>query len=282
MDLNDMRKKFREKKAQKEVLSTSPNVEDVAHSAQLEEDHNSTSTKSGEPSTVSLSEISYSWERGDKYVTFSCSRLDNSCDETTGLLSLCCWISEKTRENDNWQNDNFAFVDSIDLGVLEKGYGFPDINQTFEIPDNLLQVINDMNKDEDEWHFVFTINELHEDSNRYIIYSINGENENEVIDSGIEELESVNEENVSYNTSSYYGESIILSRVKGIVANTLSVDSEDVVEGASFKDDLGADSLDLVELLMEFEKEFDIKIPDEIAAGISTIGDAVRLIEEKI
>ena len=176
-----MRKKFRERKEQEKVSSTSNNVEDNATVLGLEQNNEVTPTKSGDSSTVSLSELSYSYEKGSNQVTFSCSRLDNACDETTGRLSLNCWISEKTRENGNWQNDNYAFVDSTNLGSLEKGYGFPDINRTFIIPDNLVKIINDMNNDGNEWHFIFTVNELHEDGNDYIIHTINGPNENEGI-----------------------------------------------------------------------------------------------------
>lgn len=377
-----MRKKFREKKAQERVISTSPNIEETAHVAQFEEDKNSTPTKSGDSSTVSLSEISYAYEKGANKVTFSCSRLDNTCDDTTGLLSLCCWISEKTRENNNWQNDNYAFVNSIDLGALKKGYGFPDINRTFEIPNNLLKVINDMNKDEEEWHFIFTINELHEDGNNYIIHTINGQNENEgiklpisddsitivrdqdektfayidgeefsgtlcssnerfeiefkksvatylwcyhkngflavggnldndstpvyfddqdneinedvfekkygqefedIMAAGFAELESRIENNTTLNnTTSYYSDSYVFSRVKAIVIDQLGVEPYEVVESASFMNDLGADSLDAVELIMEFEKEFGITITDEEAEKIATIGDVVAYIEANI
>lgn len=176
-----MRKKFRERKAQEKDSSTSNNVENNATVLGLEQNNEVTPTKSGDSSTVSLSELSYSYEKGSNQVTFSCSRLDNACDETTGLLSLNCWISEKKRENGNWQNDNYAFVDSTNLGSLEKGYGFPDINRTFIIPDDLVKIINDLNNDGFEWHFIFTVNELHEDGNNYIIHTINGQNENEGI-----------------------------------------------------------------------------------------------------
>jgi len=74
----------------------------------------------------------------------------------------------------------------------------------------------------------------------------------------------------------------IATRVKKIIVEQLSVDEEKINEGASFIDDLGADSLDTVELVMAFEEEFEIEIPDDAAEGIQTFGDAVKLIEEKV
>ncbi|MCM1348947.1 MAG: acyl carrier protein [Firmicutes bacterium] len=71
----------------------------------------------------------------------------------------------------------------------------------------------------------------------------------------------------------------IASRVKAIIVDKLGVDENEVTETASFTTDLGADSLDTVELIMEFEKEFGINIPDEKAATIQTVGDAVAFIE---
>jgi acyl carrier protein len=61
----------------------------------------------------------------------------------------------------------------------------------------------------------------------------------------------------------------------------LGVSPDEIVPSASFIDDLGADSLDIVELVMLIEKEFDIEIPDEAAEGITTVGDAVTYIQEK-
>lgn len=72
----------------------------------------------------------------------------------------------------------------------------------------------------------------------------------------------------------------IASRVKAIIVDKLGVDENEVTETANFTQDLGADSLDTVELIMEFEKEFGITIPDEKAEGINTVGDAVSFIEE--
>lgn len=71
----------------------------------------------------------------------------------------------------------------------------------------------------------------------------------------------------------------IASKVKEIIVDKLSVDESEVTETASFSTDLGADSLDTVELIMEFEKEFGINIPDEEAEKISTVGDAIAYIE---
>lgn len=71
----------------------------------------------------------------------------------------------------------------------------------------------------------------------------------------------------------------IASRVKAIIVDKLGVDENEVTETASFTTDLGADSLDTVELIMEFEKEFGITIPDEKAETIQTVGDAVAFIE---
>lgn len=68
-------------------------------------------------------------------------------------------------------------------------------------------------------------------------------------------------------------------RVKNVIVDQLSVDPEEVKPEASFVDDLGADSLDVVELIMGLETEFDIEIPDEDAEKISTVGDAVDYIK---
>lgn len=71
----------------------------------------------------------------------------------------------------------------------------------------------------------------------------------------------------------------IESKVKAIIVDKLGVDEKDVTMEASFTTDLGADSLDTVELIMELEKEFDVNIPDEEAEKIATVGDAVKFIE---
>jgi acyl carrier protein len=72
----------------------------------------------------------------------------------------------------------------------------------------------------------------------------------------------------------------IAEKVKSIVVDKLGVDPAEVVHEASFANDLGADSLDTVELIMEFEKEFNISIPDEAAEKIVTVGDAITYLEE--
>ncbi len=70
--------------------------------------------------------------------------------------------------------------------------------------------------------------------------------------------------------------------VKSIVVDKLQVEESAVVENASFVDDLGADSLDTVELVMDFEEKFGVEIPDEDAEKIRTVGDAIRYLEEKL
>jgi len=74
----------------------------------------------------------------------------------------------------------------------------------------------------------------------------------------------------------------VFERVKKIVVEHLGVETEKVTEKASLIDDLGADSLDSVELVMAFEEEFDIEIPDDAAEHIQTVGDAVKFISEKL
>jgi acyl carrier protein len=72
----------------------------------------------------------------------------------------------------------------------------------------------------------------------------------------------------------------IASKVQAIIVDKLGVDASEVTPEANFTNDLGADSLDTVELIMEFEKEFNIAIPDEQAEGIATVGDAISYIEK--
>jgi acyl carrier protein len=71
-------------------------------------------------------------------------------------------------------------------------------------------------------------------------------------------------------------------KVKSIIVEQLGVDNEEVTPAASFTDDLGADSLDIVELVMAFEEEFGIEIPDEDAENISTVQDAITYIEQHV
>ena len=72
----------------------------------------------------------------------------------------------------------------------------------------------------------------------------------------------------------------VTTKVKAIIVDKLGVDESEVTPTASFTDDLGADSLDTVELIMEFEKEFDIQIPDDKAEAITSVGDAILFIQE--
>jgi len=73
----------------------------------------------------------------------------------------------------------------------------------------------------------------------------------------------------------------IAERVRELVVEQLDVSAEQVTDDASFTDDLGADSLDTVELVMAFEEEFDLEIPDEDAEKITTVGEAIKYLEEK-
>lgn len=74
----------------------------------------------------------------------------------------------------------------------------------------------------------------------------------------------------------------VLERVKELVVEQLGVEADEVTSEASFVDDLGADSLDIVELVMAFEEEFDLEIPDEDAEKINTVGSAVSYIKAKM
>ena len=71
----------------------------------------------------------------------------------------------------------------------------------------------------------------------------------------------------------------VATKAKAIIIDKLGVDEAEVTDNASFTNDLGADSLDTVELIMEFEKEFDIQIPDDKAENIATVKDAISFIE---
>ena len=71
-------------------------------------------------------------------------------------------------------------------------------------------------------------------------------------------------------------------KVKDIIVEELGVEREKLADGASFMEELGADSLDTVELVMAFEKEFDIDIPDEEAEKLRTVGDAMKYLHEKV
>jgi acyl carrier protein len=74
----------------------------------------------------------------------------------------------------------------------------------------------------------------------------------------------------------------IAERVKQIIAEQLMVEEDEITEDASFIDDLGADSLDTVEMIMEIEDEFGIEIPDEDAEKLQTVGDAIEYVRRKV
>jgi len=74
----------------------------------------------------------------------------------------------------------------------------------------------------------------------------------------------------------------VAEKVKSIIVEQLGVDTEEVTPAASFTDDLGADSLDIVELVMAFEEEFGIEIPDEDAESITTVQDAINYIDKHV
>ena len=74
----------------------------------------------------------------------------------------------------------------------------------------------------------------------------------------------------------------VATKIKAIIVDKLGVDEAEVTESANFTNDLGADSLDTVELIMEFEKEFDIQIPDDKAENIATVEDAISFVEETV
>lgn len=75
---------------------------------------------------------------------------------------------------------------------------------------------------------------------------------------------------------------MVFDKVKKVIVDQLDVEEDKVTEAASITDDLGADSLDVVDLVMSFEEEFDIEIPDDQVEKIKTVGDIVKFIEEKV
>jgi len=85
--------------------------------------------------------------------------------------------------------------------------------------------------------------------------------------------------NTNFDSESYKVIPDIATKIKAIIVDKLGVDEKEVTPTASFTNDLGADSLDTVELIMEFEKEFNIAIPDDQAEKIGTVGDAITYIE---
>ena len=74
----------------------------------------------------------------------------------------------------------------------------------------------------------------------------------------------------------------VATKVRAIIIDKLGVDEGEVTDNASFTNDLGADSLDTVELIMEFEKEFDIQIPDDKAENITTVKEAISFVQEAV
>ena len=74
----------------------------------------------------------------------------------------------------------------------------------------------------------------------------------------------------------------MLEKMQELIADQLSVDADSITEASSFKDDLGADSLDVVDLVMSIEEEFDLEFPDEEVENIKTVGDIVKYIESKV
>lgn len=75
---------------------------------------------------------------------------------------------------------------------------------------------------------------------------------------------------------------MVFDKVKKIIVEQLDIDEDKVVPGASISDDLGADSLDIVDLIMSFEEEFDVEIPDEQVENVKTVNDIVKYIEDNI
>lgn len=285
MDINEMRRKYREANSRKvETEKVSNQV--VEPTTTSEQTYTPTPTiqptankvtknyfvRHGECSDVSIDDARYNYVRGEHFVEFTMGRLQNDSPWRTGCLEVCCWISScKFNWEDGWGDEEVnLLVGQQVIGDLEEGYGFPDVKCTFNLSDVSDEILNDY-----IWNFVFTINELSEDDKWLIIDYRNGETENGN-DNDNDEIDTNN------HTSAYYGNSSVFSRVKAIVIDKLGVEPYEVVEDASFMNDLGADSLDAVELIMEFEKEFGINIPDEIAERIRTVGDAVRLLEKNI
>ena len=85
---------------------------------------------------------------------------------------------------------------------------------------------------------------------------------------------------IGFEPQNIYKMSDIAEKVKSIIVEKLGVEASEVTTEASFTNDLGADSLDTVELIMEFEKEFNVSIPDDQAENIQTVGQAVAYLEE--
>jgi acyl carrier protein len=86
---------------------------------------------------------------------------------------------------------------------------------------------------------------------------------------------------INTNRTNFMAEKSIEEKVKDIIVEQLGVNPEQVTPQASFIEDLGADSLDIVELVMAFEEEFGVEVPDEDAEKLQTVGDVIKYIEEK-
>ena len=86
---------------------------------------------------------------------------------------------------------------------------------------------------------------------------------------------------INTNRTNFMAEKSIEEKVKDIIVEQLGVNPEQVTPQASFIEDLGADSLDIVELVMAFEEEFSVEVPDEDAEKLQTVGDVVKYIEER-
>ena len=249
MDINEIlkgaRKKGRDSRndydsySQESEQNTS--MEESASSTSSDENTNFLA-KEGEPSSVEITNPSYNYDEDNLCVEFSMDRLDNASQWTTGDIKVFCWISEyRYNFEDGFGNNHFC-VGDYNLGHLDKGYGFPDVKREFKLKDDVENI-------DIRWHFVFTINEYNSDGNWYIIDYRNGECH--LCDDDFE-------------------------AIMDIICDKLNVDSDDVHYDSSFVNDLGADSLDAVELIMEFEKKFGINIPDEDAENIRKVSDIVE------
>jgi acyl carrier protein len=86
---------------------------------------------------------------------------------------------------------------------------------------------------------------------------------------------------ININRTNFMAEKSIVEKVKEIIVEQLGVNPEQVTPQASFIEDLGADSLDIVELVMAFEEEFSVEVPDEDAEKLQTVGDVIKYIEER-
>ena len=202
----------------------------------------------GEGSTITIEEPSYNYDEDRNVVEFSMKKLKNDSSWTTGDMKVVLWISEERYSDFQWASENYILLDEYVLGHLEEGSCFPDVKITF----NLNPEIKDFDF---RWHFIFTINELSDDGNWYII---------------------------DYRNSECFLSSDDYSSIINIICDKLGLDSDEVEYDSDFMDDFGADELDMWEIIMEFEKEFEITIPDENAEEISTVGDLISFIKKTL